>query len=83
MITLTRRETIIAGSKDMTRAELEAEWRNARGSLDQALAAKTEADRVYVAAAVRLNTLDRLMKQVEQRAAAAKRAAAKALSQRA
>ncbi|HEX8597617.1 MAG TPA: hypothetical protein VF952_03780 [Chloroflexia bacterium] len=81
MITLSRRETIVASSHDMTRAELESEWRNARVSFEQALAAKTEADRVYVAAATRLNTLDRLVKQVEQRAAAAKRAAVKALIQ--
>ncbi|HEX8230765.1 MAG TPA: hypothetical protein VF826_15825 [Chloroflexia bacterium] len=65
----------------MTRDELASEWRKARVSFDQALAEKTEADRIYLAAAVRLNTLDRLVKQVEQRAAVAKRAAAKALTQ--
>ena len=81
MITLTRRESIIAGAHNMTRDELASEWRKARVSFDQALAEKTEADRIYLAAAVRLNTLDRLVKQVEQRAAVAKRAAAKALAQ--
>ena len=78
MITLAKREIPTRGSLDMTGDELEGEWRRARACFDQALVEKTVIDRAYVVAATRLNTLDRLVKQVEQRAAAARRAAAKA-----
>ena len=79
MHTMPRREIAAGDFPEMTRDELASEWRNAKECFDQALVQKTETDRIYVAAATRLNTLDRLVKQVEQRAAVAKRAAAKAL----
>ncbi len=40
---------------------------------------KSETDRIYVAAANRLNNIERLVQKVEQREANARRAAAKAL----
>ncbi len=79
MITLLKREVPAVDFPDMTRDELAIEWRKAKGCFDQALAQKTETDRVYVAAATRLNTLDRLVKKVEQREAVDRRAAAKSL----
>ena len=62
---------------DMTGAELDRKYRDAKECFDQALAEKNRADRIYVAAATRLNTLDRMVKKVEQRAAANRRAAAR------
>lgn len=79
MITLLKKEVPTRDIPDMTREELDSEWREAKACFDQALAEKTETDRIYVAAATRLNTLDRLVKKVEQRAAVEKRAAAKFL----
>jgi hypothetical protein len=81
MITLPKREVPTEDVPDMTRDELESEWRKAKECFDQALVQKTEADRAYVAAANTLNALDRLVKKVEQRAVVAKRAAAKSLFQ--
>ncbi len=79
MIALTKREVPTGDFHDMTRDELESEWRKAQECFDQVLVQKTETDRIYVAAATRLNTLDRLVKKVEQRAVVAKREAAKSL----
>jgi len=62
---------------DMSSAELDRRYREAKESFDEALAQKTKADRIYVAAAIRLNALDRMVKKVEQRAAANRRAAAR------
>lgn len=64
---------------EMTRDELNRKRREAKDCFDQALVEKTETDRIYVAAATRLNTLDRLMKKVAQREAVDSRAAAKFL----
>ncbi len=83
MITLLKREIPVRDDIGMTRDELESEWIKAKECFDQALAQKTEADRIYIAAATQLNTLDRLVKKVEQRAAGVRRQAAKSLSQRA
>jgi hypothetical protein len=67
----------------MTVAELASELRDGKACFDQALIEKTKTDRAYVAAASRLNILDRQVKQVDHRALVAKRAAAKALFLRA
>jgi hypothetical protein len=64
---------------DMTLDELLAEWTNAKRRFDQALLQKTEADRIYVAAANKLNALERVMKKVERRAVVARRSAAKSV----
>ncbi len=79
MITLQKREAPTVADPDMTPDELESEWRKAKERFDQALAQKIETDRIYVAAATGLNTLDRLVKKTEHRAAAARREAAKSL----
>jgi hypothetical protein len=79
MIFLPRREVTIGDFPDMNRDELDIEWRKAKVSFDQALAQKTETDSIYIAAANRLNTFDRVVKKVEQRAAANRREAAKSL----
>ena len=63
----------------VTRDELASDWRNAKECFDQALAQKTEADRVYVAAATRLNTIERQVKKLEKQDAHALREAAKSL----
>ena len=83
MIILPKSEGPTGDLPDMTNDELKSEWYKAKGSFDQALVQKTETDRIYVAAATRLNTLDRLVKKVEQRAAIARRAAAKFLFRKA
>ncbi len=78
MIVLTKKSEV--PTRDfpaMTRNELETESRDAKECFDQALIQKTETDRIYVAAAIRLNTVVRLVKKVEQRVALARRAAAK------
>jgi hypothetical protein len=78
MIVLTKKgEVSTRDFPNMTGSELESEARNARECFDQALVQKTETDRIYVAAATRLNTVDRLVKKVEQRVALARRAAAR------
>ena len=66
---------------DMLPEELEREWRKAKECFDQARALKQETDRNYIAAANRLNMLDRLAKKVGQRAAIESRAAARSLIQ--
>jgi hypothetical protein len=81
MIVLPRSEGPIRDFPEMTPDELESEWRKAKEFFDQALVQKTEAARIYVAAATRLNTLDRLVKRAEQRAALARREAAKLVLQ--
>ena len=79
MITMTKREIPTRDFPDMTTDELESEWLVAKGCFDRARAQKIETDRLYLAAATRLNTLDRLVKKAEQRAALDRRAAAKSL----
>jgi hypothetical protein len=74
-----RSETPSRDVPDMTNAELNRERSEAVECFDQALAQKAETDRIYVAAATRLNTLDRMVKKVEQRAAVNRRAAARLL----
>jgi hypothetical protein len=81
MINLTRKAVATEDIPDLTRNELESEWSKAKELFDEALAQKTEADRIYIAAANRLNLVERMVKKVEQRAVVAKRAAAKALFQ--
>ena len=79
MITLPRRKATTEAPPDMTHDELQIEWRKAKVCFDQALIEKTECDRIYVAAATWLNTLERLVKKVEQRSAVDKREAARSL----
>ena len=64
---------------DMHPDELKREWRKAKECFDQARTLKQETDRNFVAAANRLNMLDRLAKKAEQRAAIESRAAARSL----
>ncbi len=80
MRTMQKREVSNVDLPDMTLAELENEWLDAKECFEQALARKTETDRVYAAAAGRLNALERLVKKVEYRAVVARREAAKLLS---
>jgi hypothetical protein len=81
MIVLPRRDVPTRDFPDMTPDELESEWRKAKECFDQALVQKIETDRIYLAAATRLNTLDRVVKKVEQRAIFAEREAAKHIFQ--
>jgi hypothetical protein len=64
---------------DMTLNELLAEWTNAKRGFDQALIQKTETDRIFVAAANKLNALERVVKKVQRRAIVARRSEAKSL----
>jgi hypothetical protein len=63
----------------MTLNELLAEWTNAKRRFDQALIQKTETDRIFVAAANKLNALERVVKKVQRRAVVARRSEAKSL----
>ena len=76
---LPRKDVPTRDFPDMMPDELESEWRKAKECFDQALVQKIETDRIYLAAATRLNTLDRVVKRVEQRAIFARREAAKDL----
>jgi predicted ribosome quality control (RQC) complex YloA/Tae2 family protein len=78
---LHKREVPTRDFTDMTRNELESEWDKTKECFDQALVQKIETDRIYVAAANKLNILERLVKKVDQRAAVASRSAAKYLRQ--
>jgi len=64
---------------DMSYDELLAEWTNAKRVFDQALIQKTETDRIFVAAANKLNALERVVKKVQRRAVVARRSEAKSL----
>lgn len=79
MMNLTRREIATRDLPDMPPLEREREWSKAKDCFDKALVEKTETDRIYIAAAHRLNMLDRLAKKEIQRAAIISRAAAKSL----
>jgi hypothetical protein len=80
MLTMqTKSEAPSRDFPDMSSAELDRRYREAEESFVQARAQKTEADRIYVAAATRLNTLDRMVKKEAQREVVNRRAAAKAL----
>ncbi|MEO8288810.1 MAG: hypothetical protein ABI670_20520 [Chloroflexota bacterium] len=60
--------------------DLEEEWRRALERYNTALARKTEVDRIYVAAATQLNTIERLVKKVEKRQELARREQARAFA---
>ena len=79
MITQRRKDFSTGDLPEMTRDELEREWHKARESYDEALVQKTAMDQIYLAAANKLNKLDRLIQKVERNAADAKRAAARTL----
>ena len=79
MMTMPRREIATRDLAVMPPAEREREWRKAKECFDKALVEKTETDRIYVAAANKLNMLDRLAKKEIQRAAITSRAAARSL----
>ena len=76
---MTRREIAVRDLPAMTSVEREREWSKAKVCFDQALAQKKETDRIYVAAANRLNSIDRVVKKELQRAAVTSRAAARSL----
>jgi hypothetical protein len=73
MIVLAKNNIPTGDVPTMTRDELEIEWRKANESFFEARAQKVETDRLYVAAANQLNTLERMMKKVERQAAFSKR----------
>ena len=77
MMVLAKKEDPRMEHPDMTRNELESQWREAKECFDEALAQKVEVDRIYVAAANRLNTLERLVKKVEKQEMLARQQAAK------
>ncbi len=79
MMTIPRSEIATRDLPDLPQAEMESEWFEAKECFEQARARKQEADREYVAAANRLNMLDRLVKKAEQRAAVTTRAEARSL----
>jgi hypothetical protein len=79
MITMRKGEIAATNTPHLTREEMENEYQRARESFEQALIQKTETDSIYVAAANRLNNIERLVHKVEQREAHARRAAAKSL----
>ena len=81
MLTMPRRDVATRDMPEVSVDDLDREWRTARKSFDEARARKMEVDRLYLAAATRLNTLDRMVKKVEQRLALERRAAAKSLAQ--
>ena len=79
MVTMLNRQDPSEDFLDMTLNELLAEWTNAKRGFDQALIQKTETDRIFVAAANKLNALERVVKKVQRRAVVARRSAAKSL----
>lgn len=80
MITLTRNESPLQTDfSSMSRAEFDARWREVKSAFDQALTIKIETDRLYQAKANELNTLERLLKKMEKRAASTQREAARML----
>ena len=79
MVTMLNRQDPSDDFLDMSYDELLAEWTNAKKRFDQALIQKTETDRIFVAAANKLNALERVVKKVQRRAVVARRSAAKSL----
>jgi hypothetical protein len=79
MVTMLNRQDPSEDFLDMTLNELLAEWTNAKRGFDQALIQKTETDRIFVAAANKLNALERVVKKVQRRAVVARRSEAKSL----
>lgn len=79
MVTMLNRQDPSNDSPDITYDELMVEWSSAKRGFDHALIQKTETDRIFVAAANKLNTLERVVKKVERRAVVARRSAAKSL----
>ncbi len=79
MVTMLKRQDPSEDFLDISYDELLVEWNTAKKRFDQALVQKTETDRIFVAAANKLNTLERLVKKVERRALVARRSAARSL----
>jgi hypothetical protein len=79
MVTMISRQAPTQDFLDITYDELLVEWNTAKKSFDQVLIQKTETDRIFVAAANKLNTLERVIKKVERRAVVARRSEAKSL----
>jgi hypothetical protein len=79
MVTMLNRQDPSDDFLDMSYDELLVEWTNAKKRFDQALIQKTETDRIFVAAANKLNALERVVKKVQRRAVVAGRSAAKSL----
>jgi hypothetical protein len=73
MIVLAKNDIPTEGVPTVSRDELASEWRKAKEYFYEARAKKIETDHLYVAAANRLNTLERLVKKAERQAAFSKR----------
>jgi hypothetical protein len=73
MIVLTKNNIATRDAPTMSRDELEVEWRKANEYFFEVRAQKVETDRLYVAAANQLNTLERQLKKIERQAAFSKR----------
>jgi hypothetical protein len=81
MIVLQKNEKKELGPREfptMTREELEHAWRQASEYFQQARTQKMAVDRVYQAAAIELNAIERLIQKMEQRDAVARRTAERA-----
>ena len=79
MMNWTRREIATRDLPDMPPLERDREWSKAKVCFDQALAQKQETDRIYKAAANRLNQIERVVKKELQLSASISRAAARSL----
>ena len=73
MLVLSKNRVPITDVPAKTRDELESEWLKAQENFNEVRAQKIEIDRLYVAAANHLNTVERLMKKVERQKAFSKR----------
>ena len=73
MIVLTKNNIATREVPTLSRDELEVEWRKANEYFFEVRAQKVETDRLYVAAANQLNTLERQLKKMERQAAFGKR----------
>ena len=74
---LAKKDVSAMEAPNMSRDELESEWRKAKECFDKALAQKAEVDKLYVAAATQLNMLERLVKRVEKQDRFSRRVAAR------
>jgi hypothetical protein len=73
MIVLAKNNIPTRDMPTMSRDELESEWHKAQEYFYEVRAQKIETDRLYIAAANQLNTVERLMKKVERQEAFSKR----------
>jgi hypothetical protein len=73
MLVLTKNHIPTKDAPPLSHEELQVEWRKANEYFFEVRAQKVETDRLYVAAANQLNTLERQLKKVERQAAFSKR----------